>query len=595
MRYASTTRAFAGVFAQRRTHLAASLSARVDSALAPDGACEGLVDGPLTLAWTGPDAPGAPASERVFSVIDGHIYNLPELVDGDFPDAAAALAYLYARDGSALLSRLRGDFALLIWDRISRTGLIARDQLGGRPLHVHHSGSTLAFASELRNLRRLMPSAPGPNAGAVREWLSTGAQPHGRTLFEGVQPLEPGSWIALGRFGPSGPMRYWTPRYRAPEPISREEATSAVRDCVFQAVRRRGADSRSTAVLLSGGIDSASVAATSAAALDPGERPRSAYTVTFPRHPEIDEGPLTAAVAASAGLGATSLRLGASGSVLEGALPYIDAWETPPSSPTLFFLRPLLARAREDGIRVMLDGEGGDAVFWHAPVLLADRMRAGRLVSAWSLAGRFPEYGMPTTVRRRVHELRTWRHGADGDGPAWWNFLLDAIAGPGSRMAHDVSRRHAAQLGLEPRHPLLDIDLVELVLGLPPELAFDRRYNRPLLRHAMEGLVPDEVRLRPYKSRFDPIFSESVERDRSAIKELLLDPRAQLPEFVARSDLHAVLAENPTGAVAHRDWCYRVWTFAAAECWLRRLSGTPAHPAAEDALVSAIGTDIGTL
>jgi asparagine synthase (glutamine-hydrolysing) len=596
VRYGSRTRAFAGVFAQRSTHIAAGLGARVDASLAPDGHSAGLVDGPLTLGWTAPDGPGTPGPGRVSCLLDGHVYNLPELVDGGFADASAALAYLYERDGTALLPRLRGDFALLIWDRASRTGLIARDQLGGRPLHVHRAGSTLAFASELRNLIRLMPSGPAPDASAVEEWLSTGAPPSGRTLFEGIQTLEPASWIALGRFGPSGPMRYWEPRYRAPERISREDATEAVRHGVFNSVRRRGKDGHSTAVLLSGGIDSCSVAATSAVALGPTGRPRRAYTVTFPGHPEIDEGALTAAAATAARLRTTSLRL-MSGSVLAGALPYIDTWETPPSSPNLFFLRPLLARARDDGIRVMLDGEGGDAVFWHAPVLLADRLRGGRLVSAWSIAGQFPEYGVPTTARARVRELRHWGRIRAGDGgaPAAWTSLVEGIFGPGSLLLHDVSRRHAAMAGLEARHPLLDLDLVELALGLPPELAFDRRFNRPLLRQAMEGLVPDEVRLRPYKSRFDPVLVAAIEKDRRAIERLLLAPTAELRAFVDADDLHEVLERTPSDAAGERERAMKLWTFAMLECWLRRLAGHETFPANAKRLVTATAADIGSL
>ena len=595
MRAGSRTRAFAGVFSQRRTHVAASLAARVEAALAPDGACATLLDGPVTLAWTEPDGVGAPGRERVFCLLDGHVYNLPELVDEPGPDAAAALAQLFARDGTSLLPRLRGDFALMIWDRVSRTGLIARDQLGGRPLHIYRRGSTLAFASELRNLIRLVPAAPGPDAGAVEEWLSSGAPPSERTLFEGIQPLEPASWIALGRFGPSGPMRYWEPRHRPPARISREDAAGAARESVRAAVQRRADDGDSTAVLLSGGIDSSSVAATAANTLERDRRPRRAYTVTFPDHPEIDEGPLTAIVAAAADLEATTLRLG-SGSALSGALPYLDAWDTPPSSPNLFFLRPLLARARDDGIRVMLDGEGGDAVFWHAPVLIADRLRAGRILSAWTLAGRLPEYGAPTTVRRRLRELRTWGRSPDpGSAPAWWATLLEGICGPGSRLLHDVSRRHAALAGIEPRHPLLDVDVIELALSLPPELAFDRRYNRPVLRAAMHGLVPDPVRIRPYKSRFDDVFASALRRDLPVIERMLTSPDAEIRAYVDASKVRSLLDASPQRADAERAWSFELWNLALAECWLRRVSGAPAIAEEERVLVSATACDIGRL
>ena len=149
--------------------------------------------------------------------------------------------------------------------------------------------------------------------------------------------------------------------------------------------------------------------------------------------------------------------------------------------------------------------------------------------------------------------------------------------------------------GLEARHPLLDLDLVELALGLPPELAFDRRFNRPLLRQAMEGLVPDEVRLRPYKSRFDPVLVAAIEKDRRAIERLLLAPTAELRAFVDADDLHEVLERTPSDAAGERERAMKLWTFAMLECWLRRLAGHETFPANAKRLVTATAADIGSL
>lgn len=528
-------------------------------------------------------------------MLDGHVYNLDELGDDRTPDAGIRLARLYERFGPELLPRLRGDFALLLWDPATRTGLLARDQLGARPLHLHRNGGCLAFASELRNVMRLLPVSPAPDRAVLEGWLSSGTSGGDSTLFEGVRTLAPASWVELGRNGPSEPMRYWTPRYRTPDRMSADEASDTVRESVIRAVRRRAGDAHASAVLLSGGIDSATVAGVAASALDPSSRPRRGYTVTFPDHPEIDEGALTARVASAAGLEATSLRL-RSGSVLGGALDYIHAWATPPSSPNLFFLRPILDRARDDGITTLLDGEGGDAVFWYAPTLLADRIRSGRLLSAWRLAGRFPEYGSQTTARARLGRLREWtHHPRTGEGPQWWTSLTDGIFGPGSRLVHDVSRRHAALTGLEPRHPLLDLDLIELALSLPPELAFDRRYNRPVIRHAMEGIVPDAVRLRPYKSRFDPVFVDGVLSDVPAMERLLTDPSSELRAYVGGGAARTLLDSRPAEPAALRSWCTDLWQLAIAECWLRQLAGKPACPADAQMLVSATAGDIASL
>jgi asparagine synthase (glutamine-hydrolysing) len=593
-------RAFAGTFDPRRR------DGREAGSLAPDGVAETWSDGPLSLAWTG--GAGVHLAEASLCILDGTVYNLPVLaaeLGRPAADPAEVLAAAYVRWGSAFLPRLRGDFALFAWDAVARRGLLARDQLGGRPLFVWSDGTRLTFASEVRNLIRLLPATPGPDLLALSHWLVPAPPPGDRTLFEGVRSLAPGSLIELAH-GRYSERRYWAPSYRRPRRCSTEEATDRVRAALTEAVRRRAASAEESGVLLSGGIDSASVAGVAAATLAEDERPRRSYSAVFPQHPAIDESKLIRAVASSAGLRPTALGV-ERGSVLGGALDYLEAWRLPPSSPNLFFLRPLLERAAADGTRVMLDGEGGDAVFWFAPALLTDRLRRGRLLSAWSLAGRFPEYGVETTWRARRDRIRQFRRDRGGgipdppswlgkravealaeapppdhprDAPRWWSVLSDGILGPGSRLLHDVSRRHAALAGLVPRHPLLDLDLVELALSLPPELAFDRRYNRPLLRHAVAGLVPDEARLRPYKSNFDPVFNASVAADLPAIEGLLLAPDAEVRAFVDAERLRTRLSNPPSDPGARRRWSLELWHLSTAECWLRLCTGNSALPAA---------------
>jgi hypothetical protein len=182
-----------------------------------------------------------------------------------------------------------------------------------------------------------------------------------------------------------------------------------------------------------------------------------------------------------------------------------------------------------------------------------------------------------------------------GAAPAWWEYLVEGMLGPGSRLLHDISRRHAALAGLEPRHPLLDLDLIELALSLPPELAFDRRYNRPLLRHAVDGLVPEAVRVRPYKSRFDPVFAEGILADRPLIEQLLLSADAEVGEFVDRSLLRERLESPPTASAPLRSWCVELWHLATLECWLRRQAGREPLSLRSQGLLSPATTDLALL
>jgi asparagine synthase (glutamine-hydrolysing) len=125
---------------------------------------------------------------------------------------------------------------------------------------------------------------------------------------------------------------------------------------------------------------------------------------------------------------------------------------------------------------------------------------------------------------------------------------------------------------VEGEHPFLDdLDLVELVLRLPPESAFDPRFDRPLLREAVAGLVPDDVRLRRGKSYFDALFQESLSGvDHDAIARLL-GPGAETAALVDPARVREQLVEAPTERRGGR-WAWTLWRLTMLECWLRSQS-----------------------
>jgi asparagine synthase (glutamine-hydrolysing) len=546
-------------------------------------------------------------------LFEGRLYNGGELSRRLRVRAGLGHASLIRRGfqqlGPELWPLLRGDFVVVIWDRETGTGALVRDQLGGRALYLRRGGGVVAFASELRNLVELLPSRPPPDEVAVAHWLVPAVLPEDRTLFAGIEEVPPATCLRLGTGGADA-KRYWAPEFRQQRGLSGAEASAQARELLIRAVERRAGEGGASAILLSGGIDSASVAGISCGCLADAKRPRRAYSAIFPQHPEIDEGPLVATIAAHNRLRATAIE-SEPGGLLAAAAPYTETWQTPPPTPNLSFLRPLLDRAARDGVRVLQDGEGGDAVFWYSAPLLAERLRRGRLLSAWSLAGRFPEYGVPTTRRTRLAKLRQWGRARDfspssqpwlavdprlleageaeplAAGPSWWTAQVAGIFGPGSRLAHDTTRRNGALSGIEPRHPLLDVDLIEAALSFPPELAFARRYNRPVLREAVDGLVPDEARLRPYKSNFDPVIVAGMDADLPLVEALLLRSQAHVNAYTDREALAAHVGSPPQPLGARRAWAMSLWYLATMESWLRLQAGEEALPA--DALDS-IGT-----
>jgi asparagine synthase (glutamine-hydrolysing) len=494
--------------------------------------------------------------------------------------------------------------------------------MGERGLVWTRRGATVLFASEVAELVGALESTPGPDPTAMAHWLGVSGMPGDRTLFSGIHRVEPGHALTI-EDGATRAWRHWTPRYAPPRPVGMAEAAGRVREEIGSAIARISTGPEDTAMLLSGGLDSGAVAAV--AANGPGPvRPRRAYSAVFPGHPDVDESALIGLAADVLGLQGTRVVV-RGGSVLAGTLPYLRRWALPPISPNLFFWMPLLERAASDGTRMLIDGHGGDEVFGLAPYLLADRLRAGRAVSAVALMGRVPgahhrpppravvrwlaQYGLrgalPPRANRLARRLRgesrhapghlrpeTARLLLDSDGshdwkalggPRWWAWLVDAtVRGMGPQLTIDHQRRREAMAGLEARHPLSDPAVIELVLSLPPELAFHPRHSRPVLREAVAGLLPDPVRLRRGKSNFDTLFHAALAGpDLRALGLLLGSPDTLVAEYADRTALAEQIVPGPPSDHGGRQaWALHTWRLATAELWLR----AQADPAALDRL-----------
>lgn len=601
-------RAFAGIHDPRRPPTAQDAARLVD---ALDGTAEVMTAGGLAVGWVGSPPPdGTP-----IGFVDGVLYDPLTLgaVGGN-----AGLAVRFAAEGDRLLNQLRGDFVALFYDERRGVGTLVRDQLGGRSLNWHLDGGRLTFASELRYLLPLLARRPGVDLVAMAHLLAPSGQLVDRGYYDGVHQLPAAHVLAFGS-GAGAPVarRYWSPRYEKPVARPRAEHVAGLRARLDEAVRRRSRPGEAVAMLLSGGLDSSTVAGV-ASCLDDARRPRRAYSATFPEHPSVDEGALIELLCSRLGLAGTRVVV-RSGSVLSGALEYLDRWKIPPPSPNLFFWMPLFRRASSDGVETLLDGEGGDEAFGLAPYLIADLLRRGRPRAAVDLIRNIPgggphltrhqirpflrEFGLKGAMPPRLHDWIRRRRGAataappwlgpevaeaylDTDvqvgwkrlpGPRWWaNYLETVIQGRGSSMTYSHVRRRAALCGLEMRHPLVDVDVLEFMLTVPPELNFDTRFSRPLIREAMAGVLPDEVRLRPEKSTFSAVFEHSLAEADLRVVRALLDPAdSHLGPYVDLGVVADLLLHEVPGPGHRREWAQAVWRLVTAECWLRVAAGTP--------------------
>jgi len=551
------------------------------------------------------------------SLLVGELHDVGELARqlgcSTHEEISVLLAHAYRRWGEGALEQLRGDFALVLWDSLARQGFIAQSHTGIHTVYLHAAGERLAFATELDVLQQLLETRRGPDEVSLLAYISNRPLPGDRTMYEGIWRLGPGQCITLANSRWSR-RRYWAPRYSglsddAPAEL-REELWSLVR----QAVRRRLDLEGTNAIIMSGGIDSA-VVATAAAEVSAGRAELRSYSGIFPGRPEVDESVRIQAIAERTRIPTTKCVVAPEG-LLAIALEYLRAFDLPLTGPGYLLEHSLLTHAAHDGATVVLDGQGGDEVFGTSYYLIADLLRAGRVRASLNMVHQLP--GGDRASRAAV--LRAWRtfaltglspHSlqrlarrlrgperytpdwlADKararleehtdpwawkalKGPRWWahraNLLVDAIEPTG---VAEYVRHRAALAGLRARPPLFDVDLVEHALRIPPQLNFDCRFDRPLVREAMAGRTPDSVRLWPTKSTLAPWYYDGLAGDDlGLIRDLLLASDAETRAYTTHERVAALLNRPPrVNEPGWLDWVGDVWCLLTAECWLRQQS-----------------------
>lgn len=299
---------------------------------------------------------------RYTIAFNGEIYNFHELRSGleqlgeKFCSRSdtEVLLRLYQRDGAACVAKLDGMFAFVVWDRVAGTCFLARDPLGIKPLYIWRRGVTLAFASEIR---ALLAAEIGPKAicpDALYEYLLFGSVQEPLTLVNDIEVL-PAGHTMLWRNGAGVPQCYWQLKFFS-NPYTPEEATAVTREALDDSIRRHFVSDVPVGIFLSGGIDSTAIVAL---AKNNGFDKLNTLCISFD-DPAYDEGKLAAETAKHFGTEHHDLRLTAQ----EGRNILIDFFnqiDQPSNDGFNAFCVSKLAR--EQGLKVVLSGLGGDELF----------------------------------------------------------------------------------------------------------------------------------------------------------------------------------------------------------------------------------------
>jgi asparagine synthase (glutamine-hydrolysing) len=571
----------------------------------------------LDLAPSG-HQPMCDPSGRYWLVFNGEVYNYVELREelaarghrfASSGDAAVILA-AYAEWGEACLQRLNGMWGLALWDAAERRLFLARDRFGVKPLYYQWDGARLRFASELKPL--VMDRPRRAEARCVHDLVAWDWVDHEpETFFAGTLRLPPAHALTATGDG----LRVWrwwdlaesAARLAADSPYGEAAAVEGFRERFDDAVRIRLRSDVPVGTCLSGGLDSSIIVATAAPLLD---RPLRAFTVGY-AEAAFDERAHARAVAAAAG--AEIFEAEPDGGDLLAVLERL-VWhqEEPAAGPGLYSQWHVMRLAHEHGMKVLLDGQGGDELLagYHryAFPYLRDLWLKGRLTEftrdVWAVGARqghaetwakvfapwLPralfQWGRRTLGQgkeRVVHpDLERAAGRCEPRAPRAFGGQLSDVLGweMTARFLPSLLRyedRNSMAHSIETRLPFLDYRLAEYVFSLPREWRTRGTTTKWILRRALGARLPRAVGERRDKMGYETPTDRWFRGPYAGLlRDLLLAPDAATRDYL---EPRALARELEAYLAGRRDIGLQVWRWLHLELWLRAfVAGRPWKP-----------------
>ena len=562
-------------------------------------------------------------------VFNGEVYNFRELraelasgyefrSSGDTEVLLAA----YLRWGDDMLGKLNGIFALAIYDHRQRTVLLARDGLGVKPLYCVQTRSHFAFASEIKALLQVPDFDRSLDLQGVSQYLTYLYSPGQHTAFKSVWKFSPGHAVKIadGR-----KIHEWS-FYELPygqdlTPFTVKGASAELRERLDTAIERQMVSDAPLGAFLSGGLDSSAICALAQRRL--GSRRLDCFTVDVcstagAKEGFVDDLPYARLAAKALGVHLHVVEVNQDKLVdLEKLVWHLDEPQADPAALNSFYICQL---ARQQGIKVMLSGAGGDDIFTgyrRHQALAFERywqwLPAFARNSLAAISGQAPQ---ATSWGRRIHKafrqaalspqermvgyfqwleqdrLRgLWSREVKSTGilPDPGAPLTEALRAlpegmPGLNQMLSLERffltdhnlnytdKMSMAAGVEVRVPFLDRNLIDFATRLPLDFKQHGSVGKWIFRKSMEGILPMEVIYRPktgfgiplrgwMTAKDNRIEADYLSRD-SLARRGLFDPDA----------VHQLIVDNRTGRI---DASYPILALACVEIWCRQFVDAP--------------------
>lgn len=538
--------------------------------------------------------------EQLMLVYNGEIYNYVELRDEliskgrvfrSHCDTEVILA-AYQEWGYACVERFVGMWAFAIWDEHKEELFCSRDRFGIKPFYYIHEGNRFYFGSEYKPLKITEVFSPELNYNQVARGLQLGWNCyHDETYYNNLKAL-PAACNLIYRNGKTEISQYWKLDTKQKD-ISMEEATHQFREMFLDSVRLHMRSDVEVGGCLSGGLDSSAIAS-SVGKLYP-ETKFQTFTVYYEGKDEVDERPWVKEVLQQYPSFIPHYFTPSDQQIhdsFEHAIHHADIPVAGSSPVSQYFVMKL---AREQGIKVLLDGQGSDEAlggYLHGFYrLIGGKMAAGNFGAAMKDLNRHADRQNYTGTKRadllmksmlssvqsedKLYNLEFRRYLPflpksrasvfqleEQDGSRLNQFLYHLINTtllPTLLMFED---RNSMAFSIESRVPFLDHRLVEFAFSLPDDTKMKDGVTKRVLREGMKGIMPDAIINRKDKKGF--VTPGEVKWLRGPLKHLLEQDLGKM-DFLKQEKVKSVIDKFRNGDNSEATL---VWRLVVLRYWM---------------------------
>lgn len=562
------------------------------------------------------DQPVFNCDKSVIVMMNGELYNYRE-VRAELEEKGHTfvtksdteiLPHLYEEYGENLVDHLNGMYAFSLWDTRKKKLIIARDRFGEKPLYYGVFDGKLIYASE----PKAMLAHPSVNAkldsDALRHYLSYDYVPAPMSIYRGISKL-PAAHMIVVENGEIQTRRYWNMSWSATQTGSIDDKAVELRDLLSDAVRMRLVSDVPLGILLSGGIDSSTVAAF--ATQHATERVKT-FSIGF-EEDSFDESRYARQVAKHLDTEHYEEKLSAT--TAGDLISEIGTWLDEPLSDGSLIPTFLLAQFVRKHVTVALGGDGGDELFAGYPMYYAHTVAAKYARVPSFLRKGFIEpvvKRLPVSTKNMSFDYKAKRfvRGANLDTVerhhSWFgsfsleeqNQLLapkilaasddDIYRGPRELlalcdatteieqmqfldinyyMAEDILTkvdRAAMAVSLETRAPFLDPRVGQFAASLPLEYKLNGKSGKHILKQAMADLLPANILHRPKKGFGIPIAEWLKGRLNPLMHDLLAPVRLKEQGIFNAGYVQQLITEHERGTASHHK---QLWTLLVFQLW----------------------------